>query len=130
MRNGAVSKRVLVIDDDPVVRSLLSEYLTSRGHHVESIARSKVAMDHLQSGDSVMPDLIMLDMIMPELSGLELLRLIKGNPICAQVPIVMLSANSASETLAIIQHESITADSYLQKPFDFKALDQLIKGLD
>lgn len=125
-----MAKRVLIIDDDPVVRSLLSEYLISRGHQVDVISRSDVAMAHLHNRDSVMPDLIMLDMIMPGLTGIELLKLLRADPSCSGVPIVMLSANSASDTVAIFDHETVSADSYLQKPFDFRALDQLINGLE
>ena len=107
-----MSKRILVVDDDPVIRSLLSDIASSFGHRVEAFENGEACLTKLITE---LPDVIILDMQMPGMNGLEVLRRLKADQRTAAVPVIMLSANSDSAELSSDQAQ---ADRYVQKPFN------------
>jgi CheY-like chemotaxis protein len=81
---GATSKSILVVDDDPVVRHVWTETLTRSGYGVLPASHGREALAHLRA---VVPDLIVLDLRMPEMSGSEFLKALVGTT----VPVLVVS---------------------------------------
>jgi len=103
---------ILVIDDDRNLRTIVSLNLELAGYAVRTAIDSISALALL---DTLIPDLIVLDVMLPGMDGYELCRQIRRHPTCAHVPIVMLSARSDTED-AVIGFEA-GADDYIGKPF-------------
>jgi CheY-like chemotaxis protein len=111
--------KVLVVDDEPEVRQVLHEFLVSRGYDVNVASDGHEALDLLQS---IKPDLVLLDVAMPGLDGVETLkRIVALDP---SLPVIMVTANAdigvTSKLLAI------GAVDYVPKPFDLDYLDQAV----
>lgn len=119
-----MSKKILVVDDDPVIRMLATEYLSAYGHSIEVFDCGQACLDHLQSQQTQAPDIIVLDLMMPDMNGYEVLNKIKGNALTAKIPIIMLSADSNSDRLAKDQQNR--ADCYLEKPFEIKNFLEIV----
>lgn len=100
---------VLVVDDDAVVRETLSRFLTAAGYTVRVVANGREALDLL--GASALPDLLVLDLMMPEMTGLELIPTLHSNPEWASLPIIVLTGTKGY-TAARLQ-----VDAILMKPF-------------
>jgi DNA-binding response OmpR family regulator len=111
--------RVLVVDDEPEVRLILQEFLSDRGYEV-SLADDGAAA--LASLGTDRPDLVLLDVAMPEMDGVETLRRIMT--LTPPVSVIMVTANAdiaiTSKLLAM------GAVDYIPKPFDFEYLDQAV----
>lgn len=110
-----MGKTVFVVDDDPVVRILVSEYLGSNGYTVEALENGAQALQRL---NECLPDVVVLDLMMPEMSGIEVLQKIRANPSTTSLPIVMLSADQDSHE--IVSSHEVSADRYVQKPFGMR----------
>ena len=119
-----MAKRILLIDDDPVIRTLISECLSCFGHNVHSAASGAEGLAQLKAER---PDAIIVDFQMPEMSGLEVLTHIRANPDTNTVPVLMLSANIDDKVLK--NNPSVQANHYLQKPFELKELIGMIERL-
>ncbi len=112
---------ILVVDDDPMIRFLVQEYLKASGFQVETCASGREALEKA-SADT--PSLMILDVQMPEMNGIEVLEQLRAAPTTASIPVLMLSANaSEAHTLSTVQ-----ADAYLEKPFAMQALLEAVQG--
>ncbi|MCP3942361.1 MAG: diguanylate cyclase [Desulfobacteraceae bacterium] len=114
--------KVLVVDDDPLVREIIYEILSARGYLVETAINGIDALDHLGSNKSL--NLILTDMDMPEMNGLELLEQIKTIKI--DIPIIILTANE--EISIAIKALKNGADDYIIK--DENIGDTLLISID
>ena len=103
---------VLVVDDDPVVRMLMSECLGAHGFDVTAVSG---AAECFQSLKGKLPDLLVVDFLMPEMNGLALLKNLKDNPGTTNIPVMMLSAHSNAE--AMTDMPGPKPEHFLQKPF-------------
>jgi CheY-like chemotaxis protein len=113
---------VLVVDDEVPYVGVLREILTSYGLDVLVAYQGHQALNLV---DSVRPSLIMLDMMMPGMDGLTLLRQLRSQPGLAATPVIMVSANSESR-----ERESALAagaNAFLEKPFSAKELRALLR---
>lgn len=116
------ANRILVVEDEDLIREMLELSLTEEGYHVTSVADGRAALGLLlQADDTVQTplfDLVVLDLMLPQVNGLDLCRLLRrqGNP----TPILILSARS-SETDRVLGLE-VGADDYLIKPFSTREL--------
>jgi len=119
-----MSKRFMIIDDDPVIRMLVSEMVTSLGHSVETAENGSEALSRLDNGR---PDIIILDFQMPDMTGLDVLTRIRENPLTQGLPVIMLSANSSAASLG--DDQGVAADCYLEKPFKMGDFISAIKSL-
>ena len=115
-------QRILVADDDPAVTSVLKRGLSYEGFAVDT-ARS--GMEALAVARDRSPDLVVLDVMMPELDGLEVLQRLRGAD--EHLPILMLTArDSAVDQVAGLERG---ADDYVVKPFSFEVLTARIRAL-
>ena len=124
-----MSRKVLLIDDDPVVRILLTEYLGALGYEVECSENGVEARAALQD-PSGRPDIILLDMILPDTDGPALTEFARSLPDLSKVPIVLLSANSPADALDMARQRGISIEHYLQKPFDLRSLENVLSSLN
>jgi DNA-binding response OmpR family regulator len=106
--------RVLVVDDDPTVREVVVSYLKAQGYQVSDAADGEAA---LVTVERERPDLIVLDVMLPGVDGLEVCRRVRAH---SQVPIIMLTALGA-ESERVVGLE-IGADDYVTKPFSPREL--------
>jgi two-component system cell cycle response regulator len=109
----APPSRILVADDDPTNRDLLGRRLARDGHHVTFATNGREALALAEAGGQ---DLVMLDLMMPELDGDEVLRRMKASPELRDLPVLMISAHD--EHAAVGRCIAMGADDYLPKPFD------------
>jgi len=116
--------RVLVVEDDPDIAQLVAHYLEKSGFSVERLANGR---DALASIAAHPPDVLVLDLMLPEVDGLEICRLVRGNTATAATPIIMLTAR-AEESDRIVGLE-IGADDYLAKPFSPNELVARVRAL-
>lgn len=112
-RSAGLAVRILVADDNADMRDYLRRLLTAAGHQVETVADGRLALD---SARASVPDLVVSDVMMPALDGLELARLLRTDAATSAVPVILLSARCGRD-------DSVTglragADDYLTKPFD------------
>ncbi len=101
--------RVLVVDDEPVVRDVLSRYLLREGFTVTEAADGSAA---LAAVEEVSPDVVLLDLMLPRLSGLDVLRALRLN---GDLPVIILSARASERER--IQGLQLGADDYVVKPY-------------
>jgi two-component system, OmpR family, KDP operon response regulator KdpE len=111
---SAAPLRVLVIDDEPPIRKLLRMGLTAQGYQVLEAPNGKAALELIAQG----PDLVILDLGLPDVQGFDLLRTIRARN--EQVPIVVLS--SRGDEVAKVQALDLGADDYVTKPFGTEEL--------
>ena len=114
-------KKILVVDDDPGLRELLQEYLSSQGYEVQAVANG-VEMEQFLQNNPV--NLVILDLMMPGEDGLSLARKLRGR---GKLPIIMLSARG--EDVDRIIGLEVGADDYLAKPFNPRELLARIRAV-
>lgn len=107
--------RALVVDDSSVNRKLLERILTREGYEVETAADGKEALIRLQS-DPESIDVVLLDIMMPEVDGYAVLRILKSDEPTRHIPVIMISA--VEEVDSVIRCIKEGATDYLAKPFD------------
>jgi two-component system, chemotaxis family, chemotaxis protein CheY len=121
----AVPKRILVIDDEPAVRRLLTDLLDGEGYVVSEAPDGIRGLDRAQH---VSPDLIIVDLMMPVMNGWAFAEACRRRDICCDVPIIAISAmfdlKSAAATL-----DPLGVRAYLPKPFDVDMLLSLVAQL-
>ena len=104
---------ILVVDDDPLNRKLLVRLLEQEGHRVETAANGREALERVPEEP---PDVVLLDIVMPELDGISVLERLKADPALQHVPVIMISA--VDELESVVRCVEIGAEDYLPKPFD------------
>ena len=114
-------KKILVVDDEPKIVTMVKSYLTKEGYEV---LESYNGHDALKLFHQEKPDLIVLDWMMPEMDGIEVLQEIRKE---SQIPIIMLTAKT-EEIDKLISFE-LGVDDYLVKPFSLRELAVRIKGI-
>lgn len=120
-----MKKHVLVIDDDPLLLAMTREYLEDAGYRV-STADCGIYSNNIIYGTPP-PDLIVLDVIMPLMSGIKKAKLLKQREKSAQIPIILMSSKAEEELKALAQEAM--ADDYLCKPFSADELTAKILKL-
>ena len=116
-------RRVLVVDDEPAVRGMLTVALEMAGFDVIEAESASSALHEI--ADSV-PDLILIDWMMPQVTGLELCRRLRRNPDTASIPLILLTARE-EENAKITGLE--VADDYITKPFSPRELVARLKAI-
>jgi DNA-binding response OmpR family regulator len=116
--------RVLVVEDDPDIAQLVALYLGKAGFGVDVLSSGREALASIAARR---PDLLILDLMLPQVDGLEICRTVRAAPATADLPIIMLTAR-AEESDRIVGLE-LGADDYLPKPFSPNELVARVRAL-
>lgn len=116
--------KVLVVDDDPTILRLLQVNLEMEGYEVVTASDGSQALQRIRE---LQPDLVLLDVMMPELDGWQVCEQVRREPDLQHIPVVFLSARAQDADVGR-GHEA-GADAYITKPFDPLALVELIRDL-
>jgi adenylate cyclase len=120
------SGSILVVDDDPINRRLLARALDALGHAVLTAADGREALGVIRDHE---PEVVLLDIVMPEMDGVTVLEQIKADPALRGLPVIMVSA--LEDVDGVIRCIELGADDYLPKPFDPVLLRARVRaGLD
>jgi DNA-binding response OmpR family regulator len=113
---------VLIVDDEPDIVSLLGLHLKLNGY---SVFQANNGLKGLETAALEKPDIIVLDVMMPEMDGFEVAKKLKENPETNEIPIIFLTARTQTDDK--IKGLMVGADDYMIKPFDFEELELRIK---
>jgi pilus assembly protein CpaE len=116
--------RILVVDDSPINLKLVSAALTPAGYEIITAQNGREALQRIEG---IEPDLVILDVMMPELNGYEVCRRLRQRAHFGQLPIMMLTANDSLEER--INGLEAGADDYMSKPFEIPELQARVKAL-
>jgi len=105
-------KRILIVEDEESLLKLESILLTSKGYEVRGVSNGRAALAAVAEDR---PDLILLDIMLPEIDGFEVCRRIKEDSETRNIPIIMLTAKKSREDMS--RGEKVGADWYITKPF-------------
>lgn len=117
-------KRILVVDDEPDVTNLLAYHLRARGFAVEAL---NDPLRSIGTARSFLPDVVILDVMMPDLSGIQICRMLRADPQLQRVPVLFLTARVEENDR--IQGLETGADDYVAKPFSPKELVLRVQAL-
>jgi DNA-binding response OmpR family regulator len=116
--------RILIVEDDPDIADLVAHYLDKAGFMTERITSGRDALSAIAAKP---PDLLVLDLMLPQVDGLEICRMVRSDKKTAAIPIIMLTAR-AEESERIVGLE-LGADDYLAKPFSPNELVARVRAL-
>jgi len=110
-----MAKDIVVIDDEEDVREVIRAVLISKGHQVRTAANGQEGMDLMEAK---VPDLILCDLMMPRVSGLEVLKRVKRHQRLRTVPMIIISALGDEQRPPEFWIRTLGVDDYIMKPFD------------
>lgn len=119
-----MAKKILVVDDEPGFVELLAGILAAKGYSVSSASDGRQAITWVNQD---MPDLIILDIKMPHMSGYDVCRILRDNKRFRDIPVIMLTAMAELDNVKTGM--SLGAVSYISKPFEQNTLLAMIQGL-
>ena len=117
-------KKILIADDEPNIVAAIEFLLKQRGHEVHTAADGAAALSIVAA---VVPDLVLLDVMMPQASGYDVCQAIRRRPEWRHIKIVMLSAKGRDSE--VVRGLTLGADLYVTKPFSTRDLMAKIEGL-
>ena len=132
-----MSKKILIVDDDPDIVLFLSTVLKDNGYHTIEAANGQEGLEMVRTEH---PDLILLDLMMPKKSGISLLSDLKNDPDCKKIPVIMVTGVSGEtgHDLASFfkgsstgnqDNKAMIPEGYLEKPVDPEILLGMVKKL-
>lgn len=107
-----LKENILIVDDNPANLNLLNEILSQQGYKVRAALSGNIALKSVQMAP---PDLILLDILMPEMDGYEVCQALKANPLTKEIPVIFISA--LNEVFDKVKAFSIGGSDYIPKPF-------------
>jgi CheY-like chemotaxis protein len=117
-----MNKKILIVDDDPRNIFALKLTLKARGYQMKSCTMAHEAIQMLQEDHEI--DVVLMDMMMPEMDGYEAIRIIRNTPEISQVPVISVTAQAMPEDRQ--KGLDVGAQDYVKKPID---VDQLITAI-
>ncbi|HET7081019.1 MAG TPA: response regulator [Chloroflexia bacterium] len=115
--------KVLVVDDDPAILEICSDLLQTEGYAVMVATNGQQALEQIRTDP---PHVVLMDIMMPVLDGVEACRQVKANPATADIPVVLMSART---NLTRQSQDLASADALVAKPFDIDHLLNTIHDL-
>ncbi len=115
-------KTIMVVDDNPDIVTIVKTILVGKGYVVQSAFSGQEVLSLLKEQK---PELIILDIMMPQINGLEVLTRLKGDPGTASIPVILLTAKVQYED--VLGGYKLGADYYITKPF---TITQLMTGIN
>jgi DNA-binding response OmpR family regulator len=116
--------RVLVADDDPDIRALVTIKLKRSGFDVIDVGDGQAALDGVREQP---PDLVIVDLMMPKMSGIEVCQALRADPATAGIPVIMLTARAQESDVA--RGFAQGADDYIIKPFSPRELASRVQAV-
>jgi CheY-like chemotaxis protein len=116
-----MGKKILIVDDEEVIRKFLKIHLTKLGYEVKEAADGEQAIEQLKKGNF---DLMICDILMPKKDGWEVVKEVKSNPRTKDIPVILLTAKN--EDSDMFKGYDLGANYYMTKPF---TKTQLLYGL-
>ena len=116
-------QNILVVDDEPNVVELLSYHLKNAGYRVETVTEATTSIERARS---FQPDLVILDIMMPDLNGIQICRILRSDPEMKNVPIIFLTA--LGEEPDRVRGFEAGCDDYVSKPFSVKEVVLRVKS--
>lgn len=114
---------ILIVDDDKDTRTIIKTILNAKGYKTYDVSNGKDALSYI---DTNPPSLILLDIMMPEMSGYDVMARLKMKPETQAIPVIMLSAKAESEDI-LTGYQDYAVEYYITKPFTPK---ELINGIE
>ena len=119
-----MSKTILIVDDDSDTRTVVRTILSTEGYNTAEVASGEDALEYFKSNEA--PAVVVLDIMMPGISGLEVALRMKQQPETQRVPIIILTAKDSSDDM-LLAYKDYSIDYYIPKPFNSK---QLVNGVN
>ncbi|MBW6509249.1 MAG: response regulator [Desulfuromonadales bacterium] len=107
-----MQRKILIVEDEESLLKLESILLTTKGFHVQGVTTGTAALKAVAENP---PDLVLLDIMLPEMDGFEVCRQIKSSPQSRHIPVILLTAKKSPEDM--IRGKAVGADQYITKPF-------------
>jgi len=121
MEMAMTQKKVLLVEDDLEIRDVLQDLLEAEGYDVIPASHGRQALDYLEGAPADrLPDLVVLDLMIPFVDGTQVLAAMKGDPRLSPIPVVVLSA--------VVRERPIGADAFLPKPIPLQTLFDTIRS--
>ena len=117
-------RKILIVEDEVSLLKLESILLTTRGYKVSGVTDGLKALEEIKND---IPDLVLLDIMIPGIDGFEVCRRIKADPVTADLPVVMLTAKKSSADQA--RGVAAGADAYITKPFKSAKIIEVVEEL-
>lgn len=114
-----MTKKVFIFDDNTDILDLCTLILEDAGYEIKTSATSNAIVEQVSA---YMPDLIFMDNWLPDVGGIEATQSLKSHPDLKHIPVIYFSANNDVSQLA----QKAGADSFLSKPFDIQALEEMV----
>jgi DNA-binding response OmpR family regulator len=121
---ASANDKILIVEDDPAISRLLELYLAEKGYNVLTASRGRQALEICRATP---PDLIVLDVRLPDISGYDVGIALRSSPETQNIPIVILTAYH-ERTDRLIAHNVVRADYFLNKPFDIEEVYSVIRN--
>lgn len=119
MQDNKLNKCILIYEDDPEILLLCKTILIKNQYRVETLSRCENVMADIEL---LKPDLILMDLWIPEIGGEKAIALIKENLATSHIPVLLFSANADIKEIC----KKINAQGYIEKPFDIQTLKATI----
>jgi len=122
-RGTPIYKNILVVEDNHAILDVITLILQSEAYKVTGLNKSADMMSHI---DTLKPDLIILDIMLPDADGRELLKQLRSEENTKDIPVLMISARYTAEN---VEHGAFKPNGFLAKPFDIDELLDRIEGI-
>lgn len=117
-------KTVYSLEDDVILSEVIGEFLQNAGFHIKTFSDYRLFFDAIRANK---PDIILLDLMLPMISGFEILKYLKANLVMHNIPVIVVSGiNNEKEKVECLD---LGADDYISKPFGFNELASRIKAV-